>query len=218
MNKLKKILLVGILLFIALPFSAFAESDVKKSMEVDNPELQYSPHCRIKGDTAYITITSIGSYNTQDIWCDLQLVKKNKMKKLVVYLNSPGGAAHQGMAITDEFRIFQEECDIPIIIEARGLVASAAIPVLASGSKRICSRNTMFLIHPAALLKWGFFSETLKDLESQATMIRMLRENYANILVKHTKLTKEQVFNMMEKDTWFTAQTAKEYGLVDKIK
>jgi len=193
------------------------ENKIQKSMGVTNPELEFSRACRIKDKTAYIKITSISSYNSEDLWGDLQLLAKNNIENLVIYLNSPGGAAFQGLAITDELRIFKEK-KIRITAEGRGLIASAAVPVFLIADHRIASKYTIFLIHPAKLWKWGLFAESLDDLQSQAKMIGLLQSNYAENVAACSKLTKEQILEMMKKDTWFTAEEALKYGFVDEIK
>ena len=191
------------------------EDKIHRSMEIVNPDLEFSFNCRINGDTAYMII-DISAWDAKGFWKDSKLIQKMGIKDLIIYLNSYGGNAAQGMSITDELEIVKSS-GIKITIEARGVVYSAAIPVLVMGDYRICSKRTTFLIHPASLMKWGFFTETLQDLISQAEMIKIQRDHYASVVSSRTKLSKEKVFEMMDKDTWFTAKQAKDWGLVDSI-
>ena len=192
------------------------EETIAKSMVVSNPYLEFSNACKIDNTTAYITITSIGSYDSVELWRDFKLIKIKGIKEVIMYLNSPGGEAFQGMSITDEMRILKES-GIKITVEGRGLIASASIPVFLMANKRIATKNTIFLIHPAALAKWGFFTETLKDLQSQAKLITMLQKNYADSVSACSNLDNEKVLEMMKQDHWFTAQEAKEFGFIDEI-
>jgi len=189
---------------------------VSKVMEVQNEEMELSSNCRLFGKTAYITITSISSYGSEDMWNDLTLLYNKGIKDIVVYLNSPGGQAFQGMAFADELRIAKKDFNITMV--GRGLIASAAVPVFLTGDHRIVSKNTIFLIHPAKLWKWGFFTEGLRELDSQRNMIHLLQNKYAEIVSKNSKLSKKRVLEMMKEDTWFTADKAKEYGFVDEIR
>jgi len=215
-HKYTFILILSVLFLAYAPSLAMPESsEIRKVMNVVNPELEFSYNCKIYIDIAYM-IVDISSWNAKDFWKDIKLIQKKNIKKLVIYLNCYGGNAAQGMSITDELEIAKES-GIKIIIEARGVVYSAAIPVLVMGDHRICSKRTTFLIHPASLMKWGFFTETLKDLLSQAEMIKIQRSHYADVVSSRTNLTKEEVFEMMSKDTWFTAQKALEWGFVDAI-
>uniref|UniRef100_A0A6H2A2E2 Putative protease n=1 Tax=viral metagenome TaxID=1070528 RepID=A0A6H2A2E2_9ZZZZ len=188
----------------------------RKTMTVENDELAFSYNCKVYEGKAYITIMSIGSYKAEDLWKDFRLMKLKGIKEAVIYLNSPGGEAFQGMAITDEFRIVKK--DIHLTVEGRGLIASASIPVFLAADKRIASKNTIFLIHPASLTKWGFFTESLNDLKSQTLMIEILNEMYAESVAGHSKLSKEKVLELMKQDNWFTAQKAFEMGFIDEIK
>ena len=188
----------------------------RKTMTVDNPELEFSRYCRTYEGKAYITILSISSYSIDDFWKDFLLLRLKGIKEATIYLNSPGGEAFQGIALTDEIRLAKK--DIKLTVECRGLIASAAIPVLCAADHRIGSKGTFFMLHPAALTKWGFFTEGLKDLRSQTKMIELLNERYALVVAENTSLTKEEVLKLMEEDNWFTAEEALKMGLLHEIK
>ena len=190
---------------------------VNRSMEVVNPELELSAACRVLGDTGYFTIRGINQWTTQELCNDLKVLKSMDIKKVLIYMNSGGGSAMDGLAVSDLIRI-EKNAGVEITVDAYGIVASAAIPIFLSASKRVASKNTIFMMHPAALWKWGMFSETLKDLDSQREMLIMLRGLYAGIVVENSNLTKEEMLAMMEKDTWFLAPQAKEWGMIDEIK
>jgi len=194
------------------------EETIAKSMKVSNPYLELSGNCSLHKDKAYLSITSISSYDARGLWSDLKLLRDNKdIKELIIYMNNPGGEVFQGMSITDELRIFKDS-GIPITVEGRGLIASAAIPVFLIADKRICSKYTVFMLHPAAIWKWGVFTEELKDLKSQASMIELLNEHYAESVSSSSNLSKDEVLEFLKSTTWFTAEQAKEFGFVDEIK
>ena len=189
---------------------------VKKSMQVDNPELELSSSTKLSEKVAYMKLTRVYSWNSEQLWSDFKILQKEKIEKLYIYMNNPGGSAMDGLAQAEEIRKAKES-GLEIIMEASGCVMSAAIPIFLSASKRVVDRHTIFLIHPATLFKF-FAQESLKDLESQAMMIRMLRSSYADIVVENSKLDKETVLDMMTKDTWFDSNQALEWGMVDEIK
>jgi ATP-dependent protease ClpP protease subunit len=190
---------------------------VNKSMEVRNPALQLSESCKVLGDIGYVTIKSISSWTTQELYNDIKVLKSMGIKKVWIYMNSGGGSAMDGLAISDVIRIAKND-GMEITVDAYGIVASAAIPIFLSASKRIASEKTIFMMHPAALFKAGYFSETLKDLDSQREVLVILRDFYASIVVDNSNLKKEEVLAMMDKDTWFLTPQAKEWGMVDEIK
>lgn len=189
---------------------------IQRIMEVYSPELEFSAYCRIYEDQGYIKVSSISSYSSEDLWSDLHLLRLKGIKKATIYMNSPGGSAFQGLAITDEFRLAKG--DIELTCEGRGLIASAAVPVFLIADKRIVSKHTIFMIHPAKVWKWGLFTEGLEELESQAKMIRMLQDGYAESVANSTNLSKTEVLDMMQRDNWFTAEQALKMGFVDEIR
>jgi ATP-dependent protease ClpP protease subunit len=214
---MKRIIAILVVLVFLVPGLVLAD-EPKKSMEVRNPDMQLSDSCGVLGDTAYITLSgSISAYRARDIWCDFKVIRHMGLKKAVIYMDNPGGAAFQGMGITDAIRTLVED-GIEVTMEGSGLIASAAIPVYLAASKRVASKNTIFLIHPAAIIKWGIFSETLKDLQSQTHMMTLLQEMYAEAVASRTNLSVEKVHDMMTKDSWFTADKAQEMGFVDEIR
>ena len=190
---------------------------ISKTMEVSNPELELSRYCKVKDGKAYFTITSISSWGAESLWSDLQLLELLKIKNIVVYLNNPGGEAWQGLSISDEIRMAQER-GFHFLMDGRGVIMSAAVPVFVSGDKRIVSKNLIFLIHPARMFKWGMFTEGMKELKSQAKMLELLESRYAEIISSRTNLSKEKIIEMNRVDTWFTAEEAKEWGFVDEVK
>ena len=190
---------------------------IHRTMEVRNHELSLSGSCKVLGKKAYVSLTSISSYDAKDLWSDFKVLSGMDIDEVIIYMSNPGGAAFQGMGITDELRIFKER-KIPITVEGRGLIASAAIPVFLMADHRIVSKYTIFMIHPAKLFKWGMFAEGLEDLQSQAKMINLLNSNYAESVAACSNVSKEEVLEMLKKDNWFTAEEAKKLGFVDEIK
>lgn len=190
---------------------------IAKAMSVENPNLEFSRYCKINNNKAYIFITSVSEYCSRDLWGDLKLLQEMEgLEAVTIYLNSPGGEAFQGMSIVDELRIFKKH-GIPITVEGRGLIASAAVPIFLIADVRIASKYTVFMIHPAKVWKWGLFSESLSDLQSQAKMIELLNTHYAESVSNRSKLSQKEVLEMMKKDNWFTAQEAVAMGFVDRI-
>jgi len=197
------------------------EPDIKqvfsKTMEIDNPELQLSYFCKIKDGKAYFSITSISSWKSESIWSDLKLLEIMNIKDIIVYLNSPGGSAYQGLSISDEIRLAQGR-GFHFTMEGRGAIMSAAVPVFLMGNKRIVSKTVIFLMHPATVFKWGAFTEGLKELKSQAKMLELLENRYAELVASRSNLSKEKVIELNKVDTWFTADQALEWGFVDEVK
>jgi ATP-dependent Clp protease protease subunit len=133
-------------------------------------------------------------------------------RDILIYINSPGGSMTSMMAIYDTMQYIQPEIQTFCL----GQAASAAAVLLAAGTKgkRMALPNSRILIHqPAVESGYGQSS----DLEIQAREILRMRAAMENILASHTGQDEEQVRRDTERDKFFTAQQAKEYGLVDEV-
>ena len=188
---------------------------VTKSMEVKNTTLEFSNYTKINDGTAYISLTSVHSWASESMWYDFKLIKINKINKVIMYLNNPGGSAFDGFGITDEIRLLKSS-GVHVTCEASGIVASAAIPILLICDKRLASRHTVFLVHPASIFKM-FSSETLKDIEAQAEMLNLARTKYADIVQDRSNLDRKAILDMLDKDSWFDANKALKWGMIDEI-
>ena len=72
------------------------------------------------------------------------------------------------------------------------------------------------MVHEAALWKWPG-RETASDIRSQNELMRLLRERYVDKLANNSKLNKDKWERLENKTTWFSAEKAMNWGLVDKI-
>jgi ATP-dependent Clp protease, protease subunit len=133
-------------------------------------------------------------------------------RDILMYINSPGGSMTSMMAIYDTMQYIQPEIQTFCL----GQAASAAAVLLSAGTKgkRMALPNSRILIHqPAVESGYGQSS----DLEIQAREILRMRAAMEQILAKHTGQDEEQVRRDTERDKFFTAAQAKEYGLVDEV-
>jgi ATP-dependent Clp protease protease subunit len=133
-------------------------------------------------------------------------------RDILMYINSPGGSMTSMMAIYDTMQYIQPEIQTFCL----GQAASAAAVLLAAGTKgkRMALPNSRILIHqPAVESGYGQSS----DLEIQAREILRMRQAMEQILATHTGQAEEQVRRDTERDKFFTAHEAKEYGLVDEV-
>jgi ATP-dependent Clp protease, protease subunit len=129
-----------------------------------------------------------------------------------MYINSPGGSVTSMMAIYDTMQFVQPELQTVCI----GQAASGAAVILAAGTKgkRLALPNARILLHQPAT-EGGYGQSS--DLEIQAQEILRMRSAMEHIVATHTGRTPEQVRDDIERDKFFTAEEAKEYGLVDEV-
>ena len=95
-------------------------------------------------------------------------------------------------------------------------MASAAVKVFADCDARLAAPRTIFMVHETSLWKWPG-RETASDIRSQNELMRLLREGYIGKLAAYSKLDNAKWEELEYKTTWFSADKAMDWGLVDKI-
>jgi len=128
-----------------------------------------------------------------------------------LYINSPGGSVTAGMAIYDTMQFVS--CDVATVCV--GLAASMGQFLLTAGAagKRYTLPNSRIMMHqPLAGLRGQ-----ASDIAIQAEQLRYTKLRMAELIASHSGQTLEQIQADSERDRWFTADGAKEYGLVDKV-
>ena len=132
-------------------------------------------------------------------------------KDIAVYVNSPGGSLHAGLAIYDAMQYVNPD----VSTLCYGMAMSAGSLILTGGTKgkRYTLPNARILIHQPSS---GFQGQS-SDIEIHAKEILELRRVLDEIYSRHTGQTREQVHEDMERDRFFSAEDAVEYGLVDRV-
>ncbi|HYY78443.1 MAG TPA: ATP-dependent Clp protease proteolytic subunit [Actinomycetes bacterium] len=127
-------------------------------------------------------------------------------------VNSPGGEVLSGLAIIDTIAQLRS----PVATTCAGMAASMASVLLACGTRgrRRATANARVLIHQP----WaGQFQGQATDLERAAEEILRQRARIDEILAAATGQPVERVHRDTERDTWFSAEQARDYGLVDEV-
>jgi ATP-dependent Clp protease, protease subunit len=132
-------------------------------------------------------------------------------KDIAVYVNSPGGSLHAGLAIYDAMQYVNPD----VSTLCYGMAMSAGSLILTGGTKgkRFSLPNARILIHQPL----GGFQGQSTDVEIHAKEMLELRRVLDEIYSRHTGQSLEQVHEDMERDRFFSAQQAVDYGLVDEI-
>jgi ATP-dependent Clp protease protease subunit len=141
----------------------------------------------------------------------LHLESDDPDKDVHVYVNSPGGSLHAGLAIYDTMQYVAPEVETTCY----GMAMSAASLILAGGAegKRLALPNARILIHQPSS---GFQGQST-DIEIHAKEILDLRRRLEEIYAKHTGQTVERIHDDAERDRFFDAEQAREYGLIDRV-
>ncbi|MEO9140222.1 MAG: ATP-dependent Clp protease proteolytic subunit [Jatrophihabitans sp.] len=141
----------------------------------------------------------------------LLLAAEDPARDINLYINSPGGSVTAGMAIFDTMQFV--ECDIATY--AMGMAASMGQFLLSAGTpgKRYALPHSRILMHqPSAGI-----SGTAADIAIQAEQLRFVKSEMAQLISEHTGQSVDQIQADSDRDRWFTAQQAKEYGFVDHV-
>src|SRR6201992_1448667 len=141
----------------------------------------------------------------------LLLSAEDDNRDIALYINSPGGSVTAGMAIFDTMQFV--ECDIATY--ALGLAASMGQFLLSAGAsgQRYALPHARILMHQPSAGIGG----TASDIQIQAEQFKLTKIEMAELIAEHTGQPVEQVRLDSERDRWFTAQQALEYGFVDHV-
>ncbi|MDD3475031.1 MAG: ATP-dependent Clp protease proteolytic subunit [Candidatus Dojkabacteria bacterium] len=141
----------------------------------------------------------------------LFLEKENDKEDIQMFINTPGGHIHSGLAIVDTMNYIK--CDISTI--AVGMAASMGSVLLSMGTKgkRFALPNSKILIHQPL----GGTEGQASDIAIEAEEILKLKEKLNQMLAKATGQSIKQIEKDVDRDKYFTAKEAMDYGLIDKV-
>lgn len=141
----------------------------------------------------------------------LLLSAEDPQADIYLYINSPGGSITAGMAIYDTMQLIPND----VVTIATGMAASMGQFLLSSGTpgKRYATPNARVLMHQPS----GGIGGTASDIRTQAELILDMKKRMAELTAQQTGKSVEQILEDNDRDNWFTAQEALEYGFFDHI-
>ena len=141
----------------------------------------------------------------------LYLEAEDPEKDISIYVNSPGGSVTAGLAIYDTMQFIKPDVSTICI----GQAASMAAVLLSAGTpkKRFALPNSRVILHQPM----GDFSGQATDVDIHAKEILRIRERLNAILADHTGQIMERIQKDTDRDFIMTAQSAKEYGVIDQV-
>jgi len=141
----------------------------------------------------------------------LFLEAENPKKEISMYINSPGGVVTSGMAIYDTMQYIRA----PVATLCIGQAASMGSLLLTAGEKgmRFALPNARVMVHQPS----GGFQGQASDIERHAQEILDMRSRLNKIYVEHTGQTLRKIEDALERDTFMTAEQAKDFGLIDEV-
>ncbi|HEX4106051.1 MAG TPA: ATP-dependent Clp protease proteolytic subunit [Rhizomicrobium sp.] len=141
----------------------------------------------------------------------LFLEAENPKKEIHMYINSPGGLVTAGLAIYDTMQYVRP----PVQTFCIGQAASAASLLLCAGKKgeRYALPNARIMVHQPSAAFYGQAADIARHAQEIVKLKRRLNEIYA----KHTGQTVEAIEKLLDRDTYMTAEEAKNFGLLDQV-
>jgi ATP-dependent Clp protease protease subunit len=133
------------------------------------------------------------------------------VRDIYLYINSPGGSITAGFAIYDTMNFVQAD----VATVALGFAASMGQFLLSSGAtgKRYALPNASVVMHQPH----GGFGGTSADIQTQAKQINFFKRRMAELTSEQTGKSVEQIVEDGDRDAWYTASEAREYGFVDHV-
>ncbi|MFJ2605599.1 ATP-dependent Clp protease proteolytic subunit [Streptomyces sp. NPDC091279] len=141
----------------------------------------------------------------------LLLSSEDPRTDIGLYINSPGGSVHAGLAVYDTMRMIPND----VTTLAMGFAASMGQFLLSVGAagKRFALPNARIMMHQPSAGIGG----TTADIEIQAENLDHTKRTIERITAEHTGQSRETISRDGDRDRWFTAEEAREYGMVDRV-
>lgn len=131
-----------------------------------------------------------------------------------MYINSPGGSVHAGLAIYDTMQSLKS----PVHTICMGIAMSFGAVLLTAGEKgnRSALPHARIMIHQP-LIMGGGISGQATDIEIEAKEMAFCKKQLTELLAYHTGRTYKEMFNACERNNYMTPEEAKEFGLIDTV-
>ncbi len=131
---------------------------------------------------------------------------------ITVFINSPGGEIFSGFAIFDMLNFI--ECPVTTIVTGFAASMGSILSLAADKGRRFCMPQAKIMIHQPLLMG---YQGRASECEIQAQEILKTRDHLVDLYAQKTGKNKEEIKKAIDRDNWFTAKEALEYGLIDKV-
>jgi ATP-dependent Clp protease protease subunit len=180
--------------------------------QTNRGERAYDIYSRLLKDRIVFLGTQVNDVVANSIIAQLLfLAAEDPEKDIHLYINSPGGSITSGMAIYDTMQFIKPDVSTICV----GMAASMGAFLLTAGAKgkRFALPNSEVMIHQPL----GGAEGQASDIEIRARRILKLRDKLNGILAERTGQSIERIEKDTDRDNFMDAETAREYGLIDKV-
>ena len=190
--------------------TVFSSNDSKQ--KEDNNDLNGMSAKLLKSRTVIIS-QQVNSELSAKVLNQLVLLEQEDPKKgITVFINSPGGEIFSGFAIFDTLRFI--ECPITTVVTGFAASMGSVLSLAADEGRRFAMPQAKIMIHQPMLMG---YQGRAADCEIQAKEILKTRDHLINLYSEQTGRDYEEIKQAIDRDNWFTAQEALEFGLLDSI-
>ena len=140
------------------------------------------------------------------------LEQEGPEESITVFINSPGGEIFSGFAIFDMLNFI--ECPVTTIVTGFAASMGSILSLAADKGRRFCMPQAKIMIHQPLLMG---YQGRASECEIQAQEILKTRDHLVDLYAQKTGKNKEEIKKAIDRDNWFTAKEALEYGLIDKV-
>ena len=177
-----------------------------------NREYVLDLYSRMLRDRIIVLDTAIEDWTATMITSQLLFLEQaNPWQEIALYINSPGGVISAGLAIYDTMHCIA----CPVATCGMGQAASMAAVLLAAGSpgRRFSLPHSRIMIHQPH----GGYAGQASDIQIHAQEITRLKGLLTDILAKHSRMGREELEPMLDRDTFLSPQEALDLGIIDNI-
>jgi ATP-dependent Clp protease protease subunit len=185
-----------------------------RAEEGDTPPSRFDDHlaAQLLAQRIVLLGTQVDEVSANRVCAQLLLLSAEDARTdISLYINSPGGSVTAGLAIFDTMRLIPND----VSTLAMGFAASMGQFLLTVGTrgKRFALPNARIMMHQPSAGIGG----TAADIEIQAENLLHTKKVIERITAEHTGQTEETIARDGDRDRWFTAEQAREYGMVDQV-
>ena len=195
-----------------LPYQPLSQPDLRGPAAPSGPGFDDSVYQRLLRERIIFLGTQVEDQMANAICAQMLLLSaEDPDKDIYLYINSPGGSVSAGMAIYDTMQFVKND----VATFAMGLAASMGQFLLCAGAegKRYALPHARIMMHQPS----GGIGGTASDIKIQAEQMLYTKKKMAELIAQHTGQTIEAITADSDRDRWFTADEAKEYGFVDHV-
>jgi ATP-dependent Clp protease protease subunit len=194
--------------------AGFAPALMPRAEELDTPSSRFDDHlaAQLLGQRIVFLGTQVDEVSANRVCAQLLLLSaEDPRTDISLYINSPGGSVTAGLAIYDTMQLIPND----ISTLTMGFAASMGQFLLTVGThgKRYALPHARVMMHQPSAGIGG----TTADIEIQAENLDHTKKTIERLTAQHTGQTEETVSRDGDRDRWFTAEQAKEYGMVDRV-